>query len=312
MNTEDMIIDTESFDLFNQIVDEDFDGDESQEELTPDFPEGEEGEYEEEYEDESTLDETSDLAKGNYKDFGARFDEMPEDTEIVIGGRAFKRAELSELASDDTYVKTRRNAVDKYVANLTNYEEQRIMKFEMASTETDMMIGQLQDFLERDDINAEQFKQAKAKLAMFRGRKDKLAQAGEEAASAIKSARLEDDRQRVLDTHAVMSKEIPNWSTVGRDVIQYSLKAGITTDQLTEKMSPALLRMFVKAKKFDELSKGSVTKAKAGGKAPSKAPRTIRSTGKTKVVSPSKRAEAERLYSQGRLSNDNAFDFLVD
>ena len=286
--------------------DEDEDSDESDEDATEDEVEDEESEDEDEVEDSDESQEED----GEY-DEGDAVD-VDFDTIITLpDGREMSIEELSngymngtELSSKFTELETNAKAFEDKVLSLKT-------DFTLAQLEADRVIEDYEGFdwdkLAQEDPQG--YVENRRFLDRYKDRKQQLVDAQQRLAHEAEQKEQEAFRARSVECVQVLKKSIPNWDeALYQNLLQYAIDLGSSEEEILKENRPSVFLALHKAYQFDKGAQRVVAKIKKVG-----APKKVMKSGNKQANNTGdKKAAAAKAYSEGRMSQGDAFNHLID
>lgn len=316
MNT-DLILDMEAFDFSkidsneNETVhpndeDSDFDTD-----MVEDGFDDEDF-YDEDFEDEDGDNETP-LDELSPTELAAKFSDIPDDIELMIGDVKATKADLVNHIKEIDDFKVRKGQLDQYFQSFESIDKQLNDQFIRAYSETEMKINSFKNKLRNPDLLDSERGMIYRDLEKLENNRAMLNKNVEEYHHQRNFRDEQAEQVRLNETNMEMSKRYgKDWATkMAPAITNYVVESGLASPEIRKALSPALLEMMIKAQKYDNLAKGSKEKVKA--KVNGTARSTSSNTSKRNVGTKANKNSADlRKYHKGQLTGADAWHLIKD
>lgn len=286
---------------------EDWSGDEAEEEETEETDEDES--------DEDEPDETEEAEKSEDEVEYEEDEAFDVDYETVItlpDGRDMTIEELAngylvgtELAQREEQLQTSIAGFEERVSGLKNV-------LDLAQLEADRVISDYEGFdwekLAAEDPQA--YVENSRFLERYKARKAELVAAQKRLHDETVAKEQEAFQAKCVECVNILKREIPNWDeNLYQNLIQYAIDLGATEEDILKENRPSVFLSLHKAYQFDKGKQSVMAKIKKPG-APK---RVVKSTGaKSRTSQEPDNAKAAKAFSEGRISHQDAFKYLVD
>lgn len=316
---DDMVLDMDTFDFStidggddkgsNAIREFDFNDINDEDDLNTGF---DLDEAEAEFEDE----EDEGPSFSNLSSFAEQFDDIPDDIEFKVGGVSMSKADIASAIARSEEVNNTYSELEKYVSNLNANEAFIQDKLNFSMSETETKLRHYNNLLSRPDrLSASELREVYMHKQELEKRYSTIEQDIVAVRNAHNARRDEVNVQRVKQTNVAM-RGTDGWKGLEtiRELASFAESNGMSADTVMEGMSPGLMKMLLNAKRYEETVSGSKRRVQNAVKG--NAPRSVSS--KPKAKSPSaggrtaQKARAAKLYSQGKMSHSDMFQFLDD
>lgn len=267
--------------------------------------------------DDDELDETSDIRDTSTDDEDddldplSYFSELPDEIEIAPG---YTKAALTDLI----------RSKDEFTQQ-AEYMKHQFNKFEEGNeyikqilghnlTETNKTIHAIKQALDNPHTDTVRKGQLYQELQLQEGKLRTIESDWQQAEGARKVQEQYADEQRWFQTNLALDAELGRGWNANNSVIEYAVSSGIPVQVLQKTVSPELMKMFIKAMKFD---KGQVDKASKFNDVVAKAARsTASSKASDKAQNTSSIRRKEQTIKAARSGDARAvsdmFDMLED
>lgn len=295
----------------NNPVFEDEDGFESEDE-----DDAEEGE--DESEDESEDSEEDDEGTGDADESDEEYEyeegdavDVDFDTVITLpDGREMTIEELSNGYMNGSDI----NSKFEELENNARVFEEKVSGLKdvlsLAQLEADRVISDYEGFdwdkLAQEDPQG--YVENRRFLDRYKDRKQQLVDAQQRLAREAEEKEQEAYRARSVECVQVLKKSIPNWDEpLYQNLLQYAIDLGSSEEEILKENRPSVFLALYKAYQFDKGAQRVVAKIKKVG-----APKKVMKSGNKQSGTGDKKAAAAKAYSEGRMSNSDAFNHLID
>lgn len=287
----------ESNDESDEDEDEVDDETEQEDEETDEVDESEEGSEEE-------VDEDAEYEEGEAYD-------VDFDTVITLpDGRELTIEELSSGYVAGTELNTKQQEIQEH---MTSFEER------VAGLKDVLMLAELEADKVIKDYDGFDWEEVAAKdpqayvensrfLERYKARKAELVAAQQRIQTEEKTKADETYQAKCVECVQVLKKEIPNWDEpLYQNLLQYAIDLGSSEEEILKENRPSVFLALYKAYQFDKGKERVLAKIKRPG-----APRKVMKPGSKNKTGDNKTAAAAKAFSNGRLSHEDAFKYLVD
>ncbi|NKF52702.1 hypothetical protein G3R49_19280 [Shewanella sp. WXL01] len=325
---DNMLIDTDDFDIFENLDDLLVEGsssnpdkytledveDPTQDENgydkiedDEDTPEAEEVDEEETEEYEEEVPKLSGDALEQFEKLNESFDDLPDDFMFSVGSQSISKADLTDAVANKQEVVTEKQRLEEYKGRFKTFDQVAKHLFMTSATEADLVISQAESILSNHALPQEERLKAHDALQKANARKQHIIQEADKYEAAKKQRNEEAVQQHITALETDLSRKYKK-DTI-KEVGEYMALNGLDVRDNDSAMlvNARMFEVFKKAKYFDEKMSKSSDSVKAVTKQ-TKSPKTS----SRKQVTKTNKAKLEALMDKGATGNVELFNALED
>lgn len=272
--------------------------------------EGEEDTFEGDEDSEEVEDDASDLEEEEHS--APDFDEFDDAYEFNVDGVVVTKADMLDTVRSRNAIKEAQTSLFGYMKTINEANNRMDAVLRASISESEMKLQEINSMLDRpSDIQPSRLQ------ALLQAKKDTQARLSTLEDNAMKLKREQEEAQDALNLSRITQTDMalrgtPEYHGIDtiRELAQWAQKLGVDGNAMMAGMSPALVKVLMDAKKYNDVKEQKTSKVRTLAKPVPKSSSAKKPASKAPASGSKAKQEALKRVNKGDFSN--AFDFLED